>query len=101
MKDFSIGIILISIGIGGYLKGGGRLYGIDVPAEQGAFVFCSLGVLSIVMKIIEKRKQGTEEALVICQQCQEKYQLKYISVFKCPKCDGKLLEFKKPIDEAK
>ena len=35
---------------------------------------------------------------MICENCKQKYKTEYIQIPVCPKCDGKLVEYKEPID---
>jgi Zn finger protein HypA/HybF involved in hydrogenase expression len=36
---------------------------------------------------------------MICEKCKEKYKTEYVQIPVCPKCDGKLVEYKEPINK--
>ena len=105
LKDFRIiSICLVGIGAIMYYRGYSGRYGVEVT-PSAALLFCFFGFCLFIYSFLPKVKDKANQKMVlcnseemICQNCKQKYKTEYVQIPVCPKCDGKLVEYKEPID---
>ncbi len=96
-----ISIGLLSTGIITYFRGYDGKYGVEVTPFT-ALLFCFFGACFLIVSFLPKVKDKLNQQKflfdseeLICQNCKTRYKTKYVQIPVCPKCDGKLVAYKK------
>jgi len=87
------GSLCILSGINMYKTGWDNKWGVHISHYSAIFV-SFLGCILFIASFVIKKNRG----IMICENCKQKYKTEYIQIPVCPKCDGKLVEYKEPID---
>ena len=94
--DFLLaGISGIIAGLYMYKTGWINRYQLPVPPKAG-ILFVFLGLIFLFAGIFSPSKKSPK--IYICLDCNEKFKAEHVKIPVCPKCDGKLVEYKEPID---
>jgi len=96
-------LILVGAGIDMYFSGIDGRYGLEV-SKGYAILFSLMGVFLFAYSFFVTKKSGRKKGLLcdteemICEKCKEKYKTEYVQIPVCPKCDGKLVEYKESVN---
>ena len=96
-------LMITGAGIDMYFSGIDGRYGAEVP-KFVAILFSFVGVYIFIYSFFVTKKDGRKKGLLcdtedmICEKCKEIYKTVYVQIPVCPKCDGRLVEYKESIN---